>query len=93
MGNEFVDHFYGFEDVMKYKIGEETIQGIKCNVFEQKLSDDHYYRYYVQPTTNVALKTVECLPTYGGIHSVEMTSYIEYLTEIPTNLNLKPSSL
>lgn len=93
MGNTFVDHFYGFDDVMKYKIGEEKIQNIDCYVFEQKISDDHYYRYYVQPSTNVTLKMVECVPVYGGIHSIEMTSYVEYLPELPTNLNLKPSSL
>lgn len=88
-GIVFTSHFFGFSDVSKYYTGKETICGVECNVFEQKIADDHYYKYWVVPDSNIALKAIECLPG-SGTYKIEATSYLGFLDEIPANLNLKP---
>lgn len=88
-GTVFTYHFYGFSDIAKYYLGKETVCNIECNVFEQKIADDHYYKYWVIPDSNIALKVVECVPG-SGKYTLEATSYIETLDAIPANLDLKP---
>lgn len=88
--NGFTEHFYGFDDVAKYFTGKEIVNNVECYVFEQKISEQHYYRYYVDPNTNVTLKSVERVPYYDGDYVLETTSYVEFLDYIPTNANLKP---
>ncbi|MGN0518220.1 MAG: hypothetical protein ACI4II_05815 [Acutalibacteraceae bacterium] len=88
--NGFTEHFYGFDDVAKYFVGKETVNNVECYVFEQTISDKHYYKYYVDPNTNVTLKSVERVPYYDGDYVLEASSYVEFLDYVPTNADLKP---
>lgn len=88
-GTVFTYHFFGYSDISKYYVGKETVCNVECNVFEQKVSDNHYYKYWVIPDSNIALKAVECVPN-SGRYTLEATSYIGTLDAIPANINLKP---
>lgn len=88
--NSFTEHFYGFSDVAKYFVGKESINNVECYIFEQKISDNHYYKYYVDPDTNVTYKAIERIPYYGGDYVFSVSSYVEFLDYLPTNADLKP---